>query len=484
MGFLATLIALWIAVPAQEPMQPLRRIIAARVAVEDTPRTIDVPVDTSIARLDLSVEALPGITVTVLRPGGTGAAGTDADVTLSELRIMDLEREIPSNLKLFVIARPQPGVWQVVLTSVGARDSAVRVQALGSSHIAFDSFEFVRKQEGVHGGYFRIDGMPLAGGPATARATLRGGPDKATFRLVDESGTALRDIRLTTGNPDTVPGDFLGTFGLPAVPFRVVINASDESGAPIQRQYSVIFRAQPVAVFFGYGSSDVIEPGTSRRFTSAITNVGSELSTFAVTVKTSLGEVVDLAPATVTIRPGTSATASFSIAIPANAERFSGIEIRITATDTADPSVKNSASADLELARPGDADNDSVADSVDNCRDVPNHNQHDTNRDGMGDACDSADGGPLSISALSPESGPPGTIVKIKGTGFSATAQHFVMLNGLPALATWVSATELEFTVPAGAPTGPTPLVIGANESFTISAIPFIVRNAAATPSR
>ncbi len=484
MTLFATFLGIWLAASAQKPMEWLRLIVSARVAVADTPRSIDVPVDASIERLDITVQALPGITATILRPGGTRLARTDADVELSDLRVLDLEREIPANLTLHTISNPQPGIWQVVLTSGGAHDSAVQVEARGASHITFGSFEFVRKQEGVHGGYFRIDGMPLAGGPATARATLLGGPDKATFRLVDESGNPLRDIRLTTGNPDTVPDHFLGTFVLPAVPFRVVMNASDESGAPIQRQYSVTFRAQPVAVFFGYGSSDVIEPGTSRRFTSAITNVGSELSTFAVTVKTSLGEVVDLAPATVTIRPGTSATASFSIAIPANAERFSGVEIRITATDTADPSVKNSASADLELARPGDADNDSVADSVDNCRDVPNHNQHDTNRDGMGDACDSADGGPLSISALSPESGPPGTIVKIKGTGFSATAQHFVLLNGLPALATWVSATELEFTVPAGAPTGPTPLVMGANESFTISAIPFIVRNAAATPSR
>jgi hypothetical protein len=92
-----------------------RIIVSARPTVGASPRTIDVPVDQSINELLVHVESLPGIAVALLRPGGARAGATDGDVRLSDLTIMDLEREIPANLRLYTIARPQPGVWQVVL---------------------------------------------------------------------------------------------------------------------------------------------------------------------------------------------------------------------------------------------------------------------------------------------------------------------------------------------------------------------------------
>lgn len=449
-------------------------IMSARAAVGGTPRVFDVPVDPSIRRLVVSVESLPGLTATLLRPGGARVGEMDGDVRFSDLKTMDLQRGIPANLRVYTIASPQPGVWQV---AVSGTPGVVLVKALGSSPIGFDSFEFVRLQEGVHGGYFQIDGMPLAGGPATARARLsRGGPDEATFQLVDEGGTPLRNVPLGKGNPDTSSDDFLGTFELPAVPFQALMNGIDASGAAIQRQHPVTFRAQPVALFFNYGMSDVLAAGASRRLTFAVTNVGTETATFDLNVRTTLGEVLDLSPRTVTVQPGTSATPSFSLAIPANAERLGDIRVRITATSTADPSLKNSASANLELARPDDADNDFVTDASDNCREVSNHDQNDSNRNGIGDACDPADGGPMSIRGLSPESGPPGTVVKIAGTGFSTTQGNFVLFNGFAVGAVSASATELVVTVPAGAAIGPVPLIVGSAKGFATSPMPFIVR--------
>jgi hypothetical protein len=358
------------------------------------------------------------------------------------------------------------------------------VKADGNSPIAFDSFEFVRKQEGVHGGYFEIDGMPLAGTPATAQARVWRGPEKATFRLVDEGGNGLRSLPLRKGHPDTGRDDFLGTFDLPAVPFRVVMNAVDESGAPVQRQYPATFRAQPVAVFFNYGRSDVVQPGTSRRFTFAVTNVGTETATFDLTVRSSVGGVHDLSAPSATIQPQTSATTSFSLTIPANAEQLGSIEIRMTAANAADASVKNSAVARLELARPGDADNDFVPDGTDNCRDVPNDDQEDMNRNGIGDACDPAAGGSLSIRSLSPQSGPPGTVVRLAGTGLSTTSPYFVMFDGLPVPAVAASATELVVAVPAEVAAGPVPLLViaGTMKAFALSPMPFIVRKPPAKP--
>jgi hypothetical protein len=276
---------------SQSQDRGLRTIAAVRIPVGEDPLALDVPVDTSIDQLVIETQSLPGVTVTLLRPGGDRASEADGDVKVSVLKIIDLEREVPATLRLYTVARPQPGVWQIRLVgSSVASGSTALVKALGNTPVAFDSFDFVRKQEGVHGGYFEIDGMPLSGAPATALARAWGGPEKTTFRLVDESGTVLGRVSMRKGNPDTAGDDFLGTFELPAVPFRVLMNAMDESGAPIQRQYESTFHAQPVAVFLSLGSSDVIQPGTRRRFTVAVTNVGTERATYSVNVTTTLGE--------------------------------------------------------------------------------------------------------------------------------------------------------------------------------------------------
>lgn len=452
-------------------------IVSARRMADGAPQVIDVPVDGSISKLVVSVESLPGIAATLLRPGGALVGEMDGDVALSVQKTMDLQRRTPADLRVFAIARPQPGIWKIVVDGrSAAAASAIVVKAVGYSSIAFGSFRFVRRQEGVHGGYFEIDGMPLSGAPATARADLWGGPDDATFRLVDDAGVELQVLALRKGLPDTARDEFLGTFGLPAVPFHVVMDAIDASGAHIQRQYPVMFRAQPVAVFFHHGQSNAIAAGTGRRFRFAVTNVGTESATFALDVRTTLGQVVDLSPPAVTVEPGTSALVSFSLSIPAEAVPPCFIHLRMTATETTDPAVMNSASAELELSRPDDADNDYVPDAIDNCPEVPNHSQIDQDGNGIGDECDRADGGPLSIRRLSPESGPPGTVVRISGTGFSPTGPNIVLFDGVPAAAAAVNATELAVTVPAGVAIGPVLLMVATEKGFAMSPMPFVVR--------
>ena len=133
-----------------------------------------------------------------------------------------------------------------------------------------------------------------------------------------------------------------------------------------------------------------------------------------------------------TIEPRTSATPSLSLSLPAQGEYFGRVVVRMTATSTADPAVKNTVTGDLEISRPGDADGDYVENAKDNCRDVPNHDQADRNRNGIGDACDPAEGDPVSIRRLTPESGPPGTPVTVSGSGFRTGGMNFVMMNGMP----------------------------------------------------
>jgi hypothetical protein len=457
----------------EDDAHALQTIVAARFAVAATPRVIDVPVDRSVGRLLISVESVPGVTVIVARPGGARVTRLDSDVTYSDLKTMDLHRQVPANLRLYTMTNPQPGIWQVQLS--GSSD-AVLVRAAGSSPIDFDDLDFVRLQESVHGGYFQLDGMPLAGVPATARVRLSGGPVEAAFRLVDETGATLQNVRFQKGLPHASEDDFIGTFEPPAVPFRIVMNAVDASGAPIQRQHPATFRAQPVALFFNYGNSDVIAPGTSRRFAFAVSNVGTETETFAFKITAGRGEVLDVSPAVVTIQPGTSVASSFLLVAPTNARPLDTIELRLTATSTADPTVKNRASASLELGRDDDRDNDYVLDGSDNCPDAPNADQIDTNRNGIGDACEPSAGGALSIRGLSPESGPPGTVVKISGTGFSTTAQNIVMFNELPVPAVATTGTELVVTIPPDVAVGPVRLLVGTDNDSVMAPKPFIVR--------
>ncbi len=377
---------------------------------------------------------------------------------------------------VFTIDRPQPGVWKVEVPGmVRAGSPDVRVTASGNSPLDFSDFEFVRLQEGVHGGYFQIEGMPLSGVPATAQARVSDAVREPTFRFIDERGASLGTAPLTKGLPHTGSNDFIGTLDLPSVPFQVVMNGVDGSGAPVQRQHGLTYRAQPVALFFHYHLSRVMEPGTSRRLSFSVMNVGNERATFALDVTTDSGEVLDLSPRTVTIEPRTSATPSFSLSLPAQGEYFGRVVVRMTATSTADPAVKNTVTGDLEISRPGDADGDYVENAKDNCRDVPNHDQADRNRNGIGDACDPAEGDPVSIRRLTPESGPPGTPVTVSGSGFRTGGMNFVMMNGMPIQAVGASATEMTFVVPPDAPPGPVVLIFGTQNSFVMSPVPFLV---------
>ena len=452
-----------------------RTIVSARVSLTRTARVIDVPVDRSITRLVVSIETAPGVVATLLKPSGSHG-DTDADVRFSDLKTVDLERETPVNMRMFTIADPEPGIWHV---EVAGTQGTVLVKAIGNSPISFDSFDFVRRQEGVHGGYFEIDGLPLVGAPAIARARPYRGPEEATFRLVDETGATLRNLSLRKGMPDSSQDDFLGTFDLPAVPFRIMMNAVDGSGSPIQRLHPVTFRAQPVALFLNRGPWDGVAPASVRRFSFSVTNVGAVAVTFALKVTTTYGEIRDLSPAIVTVQPGTSATPSFSLATPAKLDPLDRVELRMTATSLVDASVRNTGSDVLEVTRADDADNDHVDDDSDNCRDVPNPDQMDMDRNGIGDACDPPGHDPLTIRNLSPESGPPGTVVKIVGTGFSAKGENVVFfVNGLAVPASSASETELLVTVPAGIPLGPLPLMVATSTRVVMAPKPFIVRAA------
>jgi hypothetical protein len=486
-----------------------RTILSARGTLSGSPRSFDVPVDSSVSRLVVSVEVGRGAVVALVRPGGAAVNASHRDVTAGRVEQVEIGRATVANRQVFTATAPETGVWRVEVSDTGTSGpSMFAVAARGDSRVGFDNFEFVRKQEGVHGGYFSLDGMPLAGAPAIGRARLSEAPGGAAFRAVDEMGVTLQALALKNDDPDSLPDLPVGQLALPAVPFSIVMNATDAAGAPIQRQYPAVFRGQTVAVSFDFGLpdgatlpktsdafqeqvremmaparfTDVIAAGSSRRFRFIVTNLGAATTTFALTARASLGDVRDLSPRTAALAPGASATAAFSLAIPENAPEGDRIELRLAAQSASDAALTNSASVELGVAYANDLDGDSVNDGVDNCPGVPNGDQIDADRDTTGDACDPTPATPVSITSIKPATGPVGTTVVISGTAFGSTpAQNTVTFGGVPATIVSASPNELIVTVPAGATSAP--IAVTCPQGWAPSRVPFVIVASTAPPS-
>lgn len=458
----------------------IQTILAARGTLPRNGRSFDVPVDGSVSRLVISVDLDKGVDATLVTPGHLPVTPFDPGVRLGAVKKVETGRGVLGSLRRYTMTAPQPGMWRLEMSSAAGMDSGrFSILARGDSPVAVARFEFVNEQQGLPDGhYFSIEGMPVAGAPAIGRAELSHVPENAVFRTVDESGTTLQTLALHSDYPHTGLDQVVGSVPLPAVPFGIVMNATDASGAPIQRQYPATFRAQTVKVSFDFALPDVIMPGASRKLTFAVSNVGTTMATFALNATTSLGEVRELPPRTISIEPGATATRALSVAIPADAPEGDGIDLRITATNVADATSRNEAFLRLEVARAGDADGDYLPDLTDNCPEFPN-DQIDSDRDGIGDACDPTPESPVQIADFKPKSGPAGTKVTISGAAFGATAaENRVTIGGVSAAIVSATPTELVVIIPSGTTTAP--LAVESPRGWSRSLVPFVVESAPA----
>ena len=298
-----------------------------------------VPVDSSIKRLLILVNTGLSNTVTLKRPSGEPVIVGDAGVRFTNLSGGD---------RIILVDTPAPGAWTVEIGGSGAYS----LIADGNSPLEFYRFDFVQENSDLHGGYFPIEGLPLANSTVIGQATVLGPASTATFTLVDENGATLGPVSLTQNFPNAGADRYLGSFALPPVPFRVAVSGVDNTGLPYRRISRALYRGQSVGLAVELAAAGTIEAGGTTTFDVTVRNVGAD-ATFTFTAVADAADVgVGAAPSSLTIDTGATATTTLTVQAPPNAAPGSTIVVTITGTSTADPGITNSASVELTVITP------------------------------------------------------------------------------------------------------------------------------------
>lgn len=303
--------------------------------------TVTIPVDTTVTGLVVSVSVDTKDAVNLIRPSGEPVTDSDGDVTTANL----------ISGQFINVDAPQAGEWRLDIEGSGSFTAAIK----GNSPIALSRFDFVEPNEDIHGGFFPIPGQPVEGSDGLGEAVLLGPYGSADFELVDEFGDPLADIGLSQDFPDANPFHFLGGFDVPTVPFRVSVSGVDAEGFPYQRQYPVVYRAQPILVTAeGVPVLDV-SPGSQATADFTVTNLG-EAGHFDINASDELDFVTSVQPTLVSLGMGESAQVAVQLDVPQTATSGESSRITLTATRTDDASVFNSAItvANVEGNRPPD----------------------------------------------------------------------------------------------------------------------------------
>ena len=269
-----------------------------------------IPVDASIARMMVS-GTFDGTGGSLTLIGPDGAAIRQGD------RVVDT---ILNCGRIVMVDAPAAGTWQVRVAPTGRFWLSMHAK----SELSLTGAEFVEKDAGSEL-LVRIQGEPIADRPATLRVSVSRATKSPTFQLVSLDARLLQSLDLQSSGET----EFSGTVTLPTGPFRVLVSATDESGARAQRIWPGLFHGEVIEVVPPPG--ETVKAGTRVPVTFRIVNHGPPVRLNLV-ASDHRGKVIPVEPATLDLGATAEGTAMLVLTVPADAEPASEVSIHLTAT--------------------------------------------------------------------------------------------------------------------------------------------------------
>jgi hypothetical protein len=308
-------------------------ILWAGGTASNATRAFSVPVDSTVKRVTFSATF-----------DGTGGSVTIATPDGKAIELGPRVEETVLNCgRILTVDTPATGVWSVNLQPTNQFWFVVH----GRSDVDLLGAEFVRPGgRPAHEGWFRIQGQPIAGRPATLRVNVSDlEPETPQFVLFSAEGQLLHRVELARVGPD----EYVGPIELPAVPFRVAVTGVDSGGASYQRFHKGLFRAELVEVV---PTSDeaTVQAGQETAVAFTIRNSGPRARYRIVAVYG--GQVVTrVDPDVVEIDQDTEQRILVWLRVADSAAAGSSTDLRVTATADGPRPSWNSAAQKITIAQ-------------------------------------------------------------------------------------------------------------------------------------
>lgn len=308
-------------------------VLWATSLLDTQAQTFKVPVDSLTQRMTVAVSFdTEGSHAGMRSPSGINVEDKSINAEITDLHCG----------RIVTLVSPEKGEWHIELSGKGRFWMEAKAQS--DMHLTTVEFVKIGGRPG-HEGFFRIEGQPLAGTPATLEASAStAGARTVEFHFADEHGDPVQPVQMrATGGSR----EFIGTTNLPVGPFRVVLSGMDANGWPYQRFFAGLFHAESVEVAWTR-TFDELVPGAARKAEFTVRNIGA-LRTFKVTVTDARRFVAKVEPSEITLGPGQAAAIAVDLMVPPGTAPGTSDDVVIVASATAGPDTSNSSVAHFSV---------------------------------------------------------------------------------------------------------------------------------------
>ncbi|MCZ6804474.1 MAG: hypothetical protein O7D86_11225, partial [Proteobacteria bacterium] len=212
--------------------------------------------------------------------------------------------------------------------------------------------------------------QPLVNTEVIAMAELVGEYSSASFHLRTLDGELLRDIPLLQGEEVDLPSSvFSGRFSVPSEGFRLYVSGENEAGEQFTRVFPRAIKAQLVGVNLALSEGLSVKVGESTSFNVVVQNFGPS-AVYRIDVVDEFSYISGVSDNVISLESDESKEVTISVTVPEGAPE--GLNtIIISATNTANPEVNNTARLAMNVFDITDTDGDGIIDEEDSC---PNSN--------------------------------------------------------------------------------------------------------------